>query len=143
MQRSWYVADGHFDRNYDSDFQGRVGAHRAAGPELENGNSSQQIERVLLLRGVVWQGKDVDALTLWQDLMRFWPTAFAKQHTSPPAVLLAHSGRHFVTFLTLRARCVMPGPEGLSSSLVSIAVPWSLPGSESQSLSMMGNFVKM
>ena len=50
-------------------------------------------ERVILLRGVVWQGQDVDAFKLWQDLMRFWPTAFAKEHTEPAGILLAHAGQ--------------------------------------------------
>ena len=29
-----------------------------------------EIERVVLLRGVVWQGKEVNAFKMWQDLMR-------------------------------------------------------------------------
>ena len=51
------------------------------------------VERVILLRGVVWQGQDVDAFKLWQDLMRFWPTPFADEHTPQPGSLFAHAGR--------------------------------------------------
>ena len=51
-----------------------------------------EIERVILLRGVVWQGKEVNAFKMWQDLMRFWPTPFAAEHTQPPNQLYAHAG---------------------------------------------------
>ena len=51
-----------------------------------------EIERVILLRGVVWQGKEVNAFKMWQDLMRFWPTPFAPEHTTPANQLYAHAG---------------------------------------------------
>ena len=51
-----------------------------------------EIERVILLRGVVWQGKEVNAFKMWQDLMRFWPTPFAPEHTKSPNQLYAHAG---------------------------------------------------
>ncbi len=59
-----------------------------------------EIERVILLRGVVWQGKEVNAFKMWQDLMRFWPTPFAPDHTQPPHQLFAHAGVEIVSLLS-------------------------------------------
>ena len=54
--------------------------------------AEEEVERIIMLRGVVWRGEGVDSFKLWQDLMRFWPTAFAREHTRPEGVILAHAG---------------------------------------------------
>lgn len=68
---------------------------RQGGQEAE---APPAIERVILLRGVVWQGKDVNAFKMWQDLMRFWPTAFADDHTPERGLLFAHAGADLCSF---------------------------------------------
>lgn len=78
----WYVADGVLDRWSDANSSGQQ-----SQPE-----SSGRVERVILFRGVVWRSSEVDALRLWQNLMRFWPSAFAENLTNPPGALLAHAG---------------------------------------------------
>ena len=101
----WLVADGPLDREEGptwpaGTFDGEMNS-QLNGDSRPSQNGAAAVakgrqpatERVILLRGVVWQGQDVDAFKLWQDLMRFWPTAFAREHTEPPGILLAHAGQ--------------------------------------------------
>jgi len=62
-----------------------------SGEHSQSSVAPPVIERVILLRGVVWQGKDVNAWKMWQDLMRFWPTPFADDYTEQ-GLLYAHAG---------------------------------------------------
>lgn len=67
------------------------------GPLAQEGQpASSDTERVILLRGVVWAGQDVNAWKMWQDLMRFWPTPFAPEHTNSDNPLYAHAGSYMI-----------------------------------------------
>lgn len=47
-------------------------------------------QRYIFLRGVSWRSADLDALRVWQGLMRALPTPFLPHLTSPPELLVAH-----------------------------------------------------
>lgn len=44
----------------------------------------------IFLRGVSWRSADLDALRVWQGLMRALPSPFLPHLTSPPGLLVAH-----------------------------------------------------
>ena len=82
----WFVADGPLTRQ-------SVAKHASGETPSELSTlPPQEVDRVILLRGVVWQGKEVNAFKMWQDLMRFWPTPFAPEHTKAPDQMYAHAG---------------------------------------------------
>ena len=57
------------------------------GPQLEGKGVPQQF---IFFRGVSWRSADLDALRVWQGLMRALPSPFLPHLTSPPELLLAH-----------------------------------------------------
>ena len=80
----WFVADGPLSR------------HSMPHSAPDSREKLPEIERVILLRGVVWQGKNVNAFKMWQDLMRFWPIPFAPDYNKANTPLYAHAGKPFL-----------------------------------------------
>lgn len=66
-------------------------AAAAAAPE-PGSLSADPAQRFIFLRGVSWRSADLDALRVWQALMRALPTPFLPHLTSPSEQLVAHSG---------------------------------------------------
>ena len=96
----WYVADGCLGRtprplDKSPELEKRLQSGEGASTSSQPGSIYEhtgEIERIFMLRGVVWGGEGVDTFKLWQDIMRFWPTPIAQDYTQPPGVLLAHAG---------------------------------------------------
>lgn len=88
----WYVADGPLARKASLEGMSKDKNAIMSKKEMTSLPASET-ERVILLRGVVWQGKEVNAFKMWQDLMRFWPAPFAPEHTKKPDLLYAHAGK--------------------------------------------------
>jgi hypothetical protein len=69
-------------------------APAAAGASLNSVAGQQplqsQPQQLIFLRGVSWRSADLDALRVWQGLMRALPSPFLPHLTSPPELLLAH-----------------------------------------------------
>lgn len=54
------------------------------------GSAENQPHQYIFLRGVSWRSADLDALRVWQSLLRALPTPFLSHLTSPPDLLVAH-----------------------------------------------------
>lgn len=66
-------------------------APAAAGASLISVAGQQpQPQQFIFFRGVSWRSADLDALRVWQGLMRALPSPFLPHLTSPPELLLAH-----------------------------------------------------
>ncbi|KAI3436571.1 hypothetical protein D9Q98_005987 [Chlorella vulgaris] len=64
-------------------------AGAASGSPGLPGHAAQQY---IFFRGVSWRSADLDALRVWQGLMRALPSPFLPHLTSSPELLMAHSG---------------------------------------------------
>lgn len=62
-------------------------AGAASGSPGLPGHAAQQY---IFFRGVSWRSADLDALRVWQGLMRALPSPFLPHLTSPPELLMAH-----------------------------------------------------
>ncbi|KAL4439045.1 hypothetical protein ABPG77_006982 [Micractinium sp. CCAP 211/92] len=73
-----------------------VARHSAAAPAADQappGSLAADLgQRLIFFRGVSWRSADLDALRVWQGLVRALPTSFLPHLTSPPELLMAHSG---------------------------------------------------
>ncbi|KAL4452698.1 hypothetical protein ABPG75_008360 [Micractinium tetrahymenae] len=73
-----------------------VARHSAAAPAAAQAPTGSLIadpaQRLVFLRGVSWRSADLNALRVWQGLVRALPSAFLPHLTSPPELLMAHSG---------------------------------------------------
>jgi hypothetical protein len=71
----------------------QAGSEAAAGGGWLSGSAHQpQPSHYIFIRGVSWRAADINALRVWQGLMKAVPSSFLPHMTSPPDLLVAHSG---------------------------------------------------
>lgn len=72
-------------------FVARQAGGEAGGGWLPAGpHGAQQPSHFIFLRGVSWRSADLDALRVWQSLLRALPSPFLPHLTAPPDLLVAH-----------------------------------------------------
>lgn len=66
------------------------GEATAGGGWLSGGAQQPQPSHFIFIRGVSWRSADINALRVWQGLMKAVPSNFLPHLTSPPDLLVAH-----------------------------------------------------